>query len=428
MADIPSRTIGVIGLGYVGLPVAVSFAGRFHGTVGFDVDRSRIDELTAGYDRTREVDGDRLERSGLAVTAESRDLSGVDFFIVTVPTPIDSHNRPDLRAVEAATRTVGSVMQKGAVVVYESTVYPGVTEDVCGPLLEEVSRLRCGVDFTLGYSPERINPGDRNHRFEDIPKVVSGQDDKTLDLVAAMYGSVVNSDIHRAPSITVAEASKVIENTQRDLNIALVNELAMIFDRLDIDTSAVLDAAATKWNFSRFTPGLVGGHCIGVDPYYLTARAEEVGYQPQVVLAGRRVNNAMGEFVADATIKHLVRSGANMAECPVLVVGIAFKEDVPDFRNTGVVSIVEHLTEYGMDVTVWDPVCDAAAVKAEYDLDVGDAGDPETYEAIVLAVPHREVVDLVDSWIRENSPRVVIDVKGALDPGEMPPSVSYWRL
>lgn len=428
MSSAPNRTVGVIGLGYVGLPVAVAFAGRFPNTVGFDVDHSRVDELNESHDRTREVGTERLERSSLLVTSEPRALRDVDFFIVTVPTPIDVQHRPDLSAIEAASRTVGSAMSAGAVVVYESTVYPGVTEEICGPILERVSGLRCGIDFKLAYSPERINPGDQDHRFENIPKVVSGQDTETLDLVAEMYGSVVNADIHRAPTIAVAEASKVIENTQRDLNIALVNELAMIFDRLDIDTSAVLDAAATKWNFNRFTPGLVGGHCIGVDPYYLTARAEQVGFQPQVILAGRRVNNNMGGFIADSTIKHLVRSGANMSNCPVLVVGFAFKEGVPDFRNTGVVAIVEHLVEYGIDVTVWDPVCDAKAAKAEYGFDIDDPGDTACYEAIILAVPHREVVDSVDSWIRAYSPRVVIDVKGALDPSTISPTVSYWRL
>lgn len=428
MSSLLDRTVGVIGLGYVGLPVAVAFSERFPNTVGFDVDESRVDGLNAGIDWTREVDTDRLRTSALSVSSDPGDLDGVDFFIVTVPTPIDEQHRPDFSAIMAASRTVGAALRTGAVVVYESTVYPGVTEEICGPILEETSGLRCGIDFKLAYSPERINPGDHDHRFEGITKVVSGQDDETLALVAAMYGSVIDAEIHEAPTIAVAEAAKVIENTQRDLNIALVNELATIFDRLGIDTHAVLDAAATKWNFSRFTPGLVGGHCIGVDPYYLTARAEQVGIQPQVILAGRRINNGMGEFIADKTIKYLVRSGADMSHCPVLVVGFAFKENVPDFRNTGVVSIVECLAEYGLGATVWDPVCDPAAVKAEYGIDISGAGDPAAYSAIVLAVPHDDVLEEVRSWIDEYPPRVFIDVKGAIDPHTVPDSTLYWRL
>lgn len=422
------RTIGVIGLGYVGLPVAVAFAEHSARTIGFDVDQSRIDELEAGVDRTHEIETDRLDDSGLIVTTDPKDLDGVDFFIVTVPTPIDKHHRPDLSAIEAASRTVGTAMAPGAIVVYESTVYPGVTEEICGPILAEASGLECGIDFKLAYSPERINPGDHDHRFESIPKVVSGQDAETLDIVAETYGNVINAAIHRAPSIAVAEAAKVIENTQRDLNIALVNELATIFDRLEIDTAAVLDAAATKWNFNRFTPGLVGGHCIGVDPYYLTARAEQVGIQPQVILAGRRINNGMGEFIANKAVKLLVRSGADMSRCPVLVVGVAFKENVPDFRNTGAISIVEHLTDYGIDVTVWDPVCDPTAVKAAHGIDIDDPGNPTEYAAIVIAVPHDDVIEDVGAWIADSPPRVVIDVKGALDPTTVPASAVYWRL
>jgi UDP-N-acetyl-D-galactosamine dehydrogenase len=422
------RTVGVIGLGYVGLPVAVAFAERFPGTVGFDLDVTRVDELNEGVDRTREVDTDRLRSSGLIVTADAIRLEGVDFFIVTVPTPIDDQHRPDLSAIRSACQTVGKAMGAGSIVVFESTVYPGVTEEICGPILESVSGLECGVDFKLAYSPERINPGDPDHSFENIPKVVAGQDGETLDIVAEAYGSVISAEVHRAPAIAVAEAAKVIENTQRDLNIALVNELATIFDRLGIDTSAVLDAAATKWNFQRFTPGLVGGHCIGVDPYYLTARAEEVGIQPQVILAGRRTNNGMGEFIADKTMKLLVRAGTDMSRCAVLVVGIAFKENVPDFRNTGAVSIVTHLADYGIDVTVWDPVCDPGSVKAAYGFDIGDAGDTAKYAAIILAVPHDDVIDAVTSWIQESPPTVVVDIKGVMDATKMPQTVTYWRL
>lgn len=422
------RTVGVIGLGYVGLPVAVAFAERFQQTVGFDIDHSRVNELNAGIDRTHEIDTDRLHDSGLIVTSDPERLKSVDFFIVTVPTPIDGHHRPDLSAIESASRTVGTAMSPGSIVVFESTVYPGVTEEICGPILADASGLECGIDFKLAYSPERINPGDHDHRFESIPKVVSGQDDETLAVVADMYGSVIDAEIHQAPTIAVAEAAKVIENTQRDLNIALVNELATIFDRLEIDTTAVLDAAATKWNFSRFTPGLVGGHCIGVDPYYLTAKAEQVGIQPEVILAGRRTNNGMGEFIADKTIKLLVRSGTDMSHCSILVVGIAFKENVPDFRNTGAVSIVRHLADYGIDVTVWDPACDPSAVKEAYGLDIDDPGDTTSYSAIILAVPHDDVIEDVETWIAENPPRVFIDVKGVVDSATMSLSTTYWRL
>ena len=424
-----STQLAVVGLGYVGLPVAVAFAERFRGgVIGFDVDEDRIAQLRTGFDRTNEIESERLSSSGLRLTSNPLDMSDADFYIVTVPTPIDQDHNPDLTALRAASKTVGSVMKAGAIVVYESTVYPGVTEEICGPILEEVSGLRSGIDFKLAYSPERINPGDKEHRFEQIPKVVSAEDDQSLESVADLYGSVIDAEIYRAPSIAVAEAAKVIENTQRDLNIALINELAMIFDRLGIDTTAVLDAAATKWNFSRFSPGLVGGHCIGVDPYYLTARAEQAGILPQVILAGRRINDGMGAFVADTTIKQLVRSRVNLEECRVLVVGISFKENVPDFRNTGVVSIVEHLADYNLDVTVWDPECDAEAVYEEYGIPIEEPGDPSTYSAIILAVPHASVLDTVTGWVQEHRPQVFVDVKGAIARDAVPTDVSYWSL
>jgi UDP-N-acetyl-D-galactosamine dehydrogenase len=410
------------------LPVAVAFAERFPGTIGFDIDVERVSELSRGIDRTREVDDARLRKSNLTLTADPDSLAATDFFIVTVPTPIDEQRRPDLGALRSASQTIGSTMKPGAVVVYESTVYPGVTETICGPILEQASGLRSGIDFTLAYSPERINPGDAEHRFEAIPKVVSAQDGETLELVAEMYGSVIDAAIHRAPTIAVAEAAKVIENTQRDLNIALVNELAVIFDRLGIDTQAVLDAAATKWNFSRYSPGLVGGHCIGVDPYYLTARAEEVGVHPQVILAGRRINDGMGRFVTEAAVKHLVKRGVNTADCRVLVAGMSFKENVPDVRNTAVVSILESLREYGLDATVWDPVCDADAAAHEYGIQLADPGDPSQYDAVILAVPHDDIVASVASWVHNQHIPVLIDVKGSIDPNSLPADVSYWRL
>lgn len=422
------RTVAVVGLGYVGLPVAVAFADHFVHTVGFDIDCRRIEELNAGVDRTREIDRDRLRESHLRVTADPSDMAPANFFVVTVPTPIDEHNHPDLGALRAASETVGSVMKPGSIVVFESTVYPGVTENVCGPILEQVSGLRRGLDFKLAYSPERINPGDRDHRFESIPKIVSAEDSETLEIVARMYGSVIDAEIHRAPTIAVAEAAKVIENTQRDLNIALINELSVIFDRLDIDTTAVLDAASTKWNFNRFSPGLVGGHCIGVDPYYLTARAEQVGILPEVILAGRRINDGMGAFVAEITIKRLVRARVDLDSCRVLIVGLAFKENVPDFRNTGVASIIDHLAEYDLDVTVWDPICDADAVETEYGISITEPSNLASYAAIILAVPHETVIAKVAAWVRQHHPPVFIDIKGSIDPETVPVDVSYWRL
>ena len=335
-----SETIGVVGLGYVGLPVAVAFGKRFEGTLGFDISEDRVRALSQGHDWTDEVTPQVLADTPITFTSNPDDLSVCTFIIVAVPTPIDGDRRPDLSPLLAATRTVGSVLKPGAVVVFESTVYPGVTEEVCGPALEDASGLKSGQDFTLGYSPERINPGDREHTFDKIVKVVAGQDDATLERIARTYEAVVSAGVHRAPSIKVAEAAKVIENTQRDLNIALMNELALIFDRLDISTHDVLDAAATKWNFLRFTPGLVGGHCIGVDPYYLTAKAEAVGYHPEVILAGRRINDSMGAFVARRAIKELRAAGVEINNCRVGIFGLTFKENVPDLRNSRVPDIV----------------------------------------------------------------------------------------
>jgi len=422
------RTIGIVGLGYVGLPVAVAFAERLPGKViGFDINRRRIDELVGGHDATGEVSDERVKKAGVRYTLDPAELAGADFFIVTVPTPVDRDNHPDLSPVRAASETVAKVLRPGAVVVYESTVYPGVTEEICGPILERISGLRCGVDFKLGYSPERIVPGDKERTFEKIRKIVSGQDQETCDLVAAMYSLVVTAGVYAAPSIQVAEAAKVIENTQRDLNIALMNELAIIFDRLDIDTHEVLEAAGTKWNFLRFTPGLVGGHCIGVDPYYLTTRAEQVGVYPEVILAGRRVNNRMGTFVAHRTVKHLVLAGANVSKSRVLVAGFTFKEDVPDVRNTGVVYLVRALQEYGIDVTVWDTHADPAEVKHEYDIELRPL-DKKGYDAIVFAVAHKGTDEIVHELVREHGVRVLIDVKAAIDRTKLPAGVQYWRL
>ncbi|MEZ4240576.1 MAG: nucleotide sugar dehydrogenase [Myxococcota bacterium] len=423
-----AERIGVVGLGYVGLPVAVAFAEQFPGTVGFDIAAARVRELSDGHDRTGEVPEARLRASGLRVSDDPDVLQGCTAFVVTVPTPIDADRRPDLRPVDSATRTVGRYLQPGGVVVYESTVYPGLTERRCGPLLAEASGLRCGEDFTLGYSPERINPGDREHTFERITKVVAGQDAATLDRVAALYGAVVAAGVHRAPSIAVAEAAKVIENTQRDLNIALMNELSIIFDKLGIDTLDVLAAAGTKWNFLKFTPGLVGGHCIGVDPYYLTARAEEVGVHPQVILAGRRINDGMSEVVARRTVKELIRAGVRIQGARVALVGVTFKENVPDTRNSRVPAIARELEDYGVEVAVWDPWASAAEVAHEYGLQLVDEVGTG-YDAVILAVPHRGVVEQVRALVDADPRiRVVVDVKGAAGRDGWPERVRYWRL
>ena len=349
-----NRKIAVIGLGYVGLPVAVSFARSGARVIGYDIDADRIAELRDGHDRTREVEAAELGQPSLVLTAAAEALRDADFFIVTVPTPIDDALRPDLRAMLSASRTVGTVLKRGDIVVYESTVYPGAVEEECVPVLEKTSGLAAGVDFTVGYSPERINPGDKAHRFESIIKVVAGQDEKTLAVVADVYGSVVTAGVHRAPSIKVAEAAKVIENTQRDLNIALMNELSAICHALRIDTGDVLAAARTKWNFLPFLPGLVGGHCIGVDPYYLTHRAERAGYHPQVILAGRRINDGVGQRIARECVRLLLRAGTS--DATVTVLGLTFKEDVPDIRNSRVVDIVRELKSFGIKVQVHDPI------------------------------------------------------------------------
>jgi UDP-N-acetyl-D-galactosamine dehydrogenase len=422
--------VGVIGLGYVGLPVALAFADRFEGTVGFDVKQGRVDALRAGFDVTAEVEKERLLASSLRVTADPADLAGVTFFVVTVPTPIDDSKRPDLTAMIRASETVGRVLKPGAVVVYESTVYPGVTEEICGPVLERISGLRCGVDFTLGYSPERINPGDREHTLERIVKVVSGQDAATLDRVAAAYGAIVQAGVHRAPTIKVAEAAKVIENTQRDLNIALMNELAMIFDRLGINTRDVLDAAGTKWNFLKFSPGLVGGHCIGVDPYYLTAKAESVGFRPDTILAGRRVNDGMGAFIATKMVKLLLASGRDGSSLRVGVLGLTFKEDVPDIRNSRVPDILHELREFGIDPIIHDPHAEADEVAHEYGLTLSPLDAFSGLDALVLAVSHLEYREMAaDSLVGMLKPGgLLVDVKSCIPRSRVPEGIAYWSL
>lgn len=421
------RRIGVIGLGYVGLPVAVAFARRFPGTVGFDISPQRIAALRDFHDTTGEVDHETLLDADLVVSDDEAILDDVDFFIVTVPTPIDCDRRPDLAPLRAATMTVARHLKPGAIVVYESTVYPGVTEEICGPLLAHHSGLVCGVDFTLGYSPERINPGDREHSFERIAKVVSGQDEATLGEVARCYGAVVKQ-IHRAPSIMVAEAAKVIENTQRDINIALMNELSVIFHRLGIDTHDVLAAASTKWNFLSFSPGLVGGHCIGVDPYYLTTRAEQLGVHPQVILAGRKINDGMGEYVAHAVVKSLIASGRPVAGARATILGITFKENVPDVRNSRVPDIVHELADYGMRVTVWDPLADPQEVEREYGLQLAGESELAGADVVVVAVAHRGSRELAMRLLQDRRTVVCADVKAVVPRDTVPEHVRLWRL
>ena len=423
------RKVSVIGLGYVGLPVATAF-GRIGRVVGYDRNAARIAELQAGHDRTGEVSDVDLSAADIAFSADPETLRQADFHIVAVPTPVDDNKRPDLTPLPSASRVVGAILKPGDVVVYESTVYPGTTEQECVPVLEAASGLAAGRDFTVGYSPERINPGDLEHRFETITKVVSGQDAATLEIVAAVYASVVTAGVHRAASIAVAEAAKVIENTQRDLNIALMNELALIFGRLGIDTADVLAAAGTKWNFLKFSPGLVGGHCIGVDPYYLTHRAERAGYHPQVILSGRRLNDDMGAHVARETTKRLMRKG--LSHRPrVGVLGLTFKEDVPDVRNTRSVDIIRELESYGVDVLVHDPVADHGEAGAEFAIRLVGLEELVDLDAVILAVAHRAYLeggwDLVAPTLR-NGRGLVMDVKSRLDRVTAPAGVELWRL
>lgn len=424
------RRIAVVGLGYVGLPVAVAF-GKVQKTIGFDINPVRIGELKEGRDRTGEVTSAELQSANIVFTDKIEELKLADFHIVAVPTPIDDANQPDLTCMLNASKTVGSALKKGDIVVYESTVYPGVTEEECVPILEQVSGLACGADFTVGYSPERINPGDKEHTFTKIKKVVSGQDAETLEIVAGVYEMVVTAGVHRAPSIRVAEAAKVIENTQRDLNIALMNELSLIFDRMGIDTHDVLEAAGTKWNFLKFKPGLVGGHCIGVDPYYLTHKAEKIGYIPQVILAGRRINDSMGKFIAQRAVKEMIRAGHNILSATVTVLGLTFKEDCPDLRNSKVVDIIRELQDYGIHVQVHDPLANPAEAKQEYGISLVAMEHLKPASAVVAAVAHKSYrqmpIDTLNSLMNTNP--VVVDVKGVFDTKALKSAgIRLWRL
>ncbi|MEM7433548.1 MAG: nucleotide sugar dehydrogenase [Myxococcota bacterium] len=424
-----TERVAVIGLGYVGLPVALAFAREFENTVGFDISSERIEALRAHSDWTREVSAEELQATSLQLTSDPADLRGCTFFVVAVPTPIDGDRRPNLDPLVSATKIVGSAIAPGAVIVFESTVYPGVTEERCGPILAEASGLTQSKDFKLGYSPERINPGDTEHTFEKITKVVSGEDSETLDRVAAAYERVVEVGVHRASSIKVAEAAKVIENTQRDLNIALMNELALIFDRLDIRTQDVLEAASTKWNFLPFSPGLVGGHCIGVDPYYLTSKAESVGYHPEVILAGRRINDDMGRYVAKRMIKLLRQHGHAIKDSRVGVLGLTFKENVPDLRNSRVPDIIEELRDYGVEPLVHDPLASPEEAGRIYGIDLRPWDALTDLDGIVVAVPHRYYLDQLDRIVGSvRRDGVFVDVKSVVDRKQLRDDIRYWSL
>ena len=428
-----AHSVAVVGLGYVGLPLAVAFARHFN-VIGFDLNAARVEELSAGTDRTGEVDSEALQASTARFTSDPAALREAGVIIVAVPTPIDEHRNPDLSPVEGASRTVGRHLSRGAVVVYESTVYPGVTEEVCVPILEAESGLRCGADFTVGYSPERINPGDKVHRLETITKIVSGMDEETLDTVAKVYELVVEAGVYRAESIQVAEAAKVIENSQRDINIAFMNELSIIFNKMGIDTQSVLKAAGTKWNFLKFYPGLVGGHCIGVDPYYLTYRAEQMGYHSQIILSGRRINDDMGKYVAENIVKNLIRADIAVKHAKVAILGFTFKENCPDTRNTKVIDIVKELREYGIEPVLVDQTADRAEAKRLYGVELQDMSAVKDVDALVIAVCHKEFEGLDQAAIESffnptNGKKVLVDVKGILNRKEWTrDDCLYWRL
>jgi UDP-N-acetyl-D-galactosamine dehydrogenase len=416
--------IAVIGLGYVGLPLASLFATKY-AVVGFDINASRVAELKSGTDATLEIESDALGKvlvnqlgrgSGLYCTTDVNEIADCRYYIVTVPTPVDKNNRPDLTPLYKSSETVAKVLKKGDIVIYESTVYPGVTEEECVPVLERVSGLQFNIDFFVGYSPERINPGDKQHTVDKILKVTSGSTAEAARKINELYQSVISAGTYLAPSIKVAEAAKVIENSQRDINIAFVNELAKILNLMDIDTHQVLEAAATKWNFLPFKPGLVGGHCIGVDPYYLAQKAQELGYHPEIILAGRRLNDSMGEYVASQIVKLMIKKGISVNNASLLMLGITFKENCPDVRNTKIVDLIAALTEYGIAVTVYDPVANPVAVFKEYRLTTTDQVPNQKFDALVLGVAHSEFLDLDLSQL-QNDASVIYDVKGVLGNG-----------
>ncbi|MEF3255611.1 MAG: nucleotide sugar dehydrogenase [Deferribacterales bacterium] len=420
--------IAIIGLGYVGLPLAVAFDTKYN-VIGFDINKKRIEELKNCFDRTKEIETDILKRSNIFFTDDPSKISEAKVIIVTVPTPVDQYNIPDLTPVISASKTVGRYMSKGSIVVYESTVYPGLTEEECVPILETESGLKWKIDFNVGYSPERVNPGDKLHTVDKIKKIVAGDTNNTLNFLTELYGNIITAGIHKASSIKVAEAAKVIENTQRDINIALMNELALIFDKMGINTLDVLEAAATKWNFLRFEPGLVGGHCIGVDPYYLTFKAQAIGYHPEVILAGRRINDYIGKFIAEKTVKTLIKAGKTVKNSKVLILGLTFKENISDIRNTKVIDIVNELNEYGVDTFIYDPKAYKDEVYHEYKLTLMDTiEENKPYDAVIIAVKHKEFIDYgFEKIVKLMDKPIVIDVKGLFANIEKKDCV-YWAL
>ena len=424
--------ISLVGLGYVGMPIAVAFARKVK-VVGFDLNAEKIGLYKSGIDPTNEVGNEVIKNTTVEFTADPSKLKEAKFHIVAVPTPVNDDHTPDLSPVEGASRLLGQNLTKGSIVVFESTVYPGVTEDICVPILEKESGLKCGIDFKIGYSPERINPGDKVHRLETITKIVSGMDEETLDIVAKVYELVVEAGVHRAESIKVAEAAKVIENSQRDINIAFMNELSIIFNKMGIDTKAVLEAAGTKWNFLKFFPGLVGGHCIGVDPYYLTYKAEELGYHSQIILAGRRINDDMGKYVAENLVKHLIKADLPVRKAKVGILGFTFKENCPDTRNTKIIDIVRELNEYGIDPVIVDTTADSAEAERLYGVKLSEKNALKNMDAVLIAVAHEDFAHLTKEEISgyfnsQNTTKVLLDIKGILDRKEYEKDFSYWRL
>lgn len=426
--------ISLVGLGYVGMPIAVAFAKKAE-VIGFDISTEKVELYKKGIDPTKEVGDDVIKNTTVEFTADENKLKEAKFHIVAVPTPVNADHTPDLKPVESASRTVGRNLTKGSIVVFESTVYPGVTEEICIPILEKESGMKCGEDFKVGYSPERINPGDKVHRLETIVKVVSGMDEESLDVIAKVYELVVDAGVHRAESIKVAEAAKVIENSQRDINIAFMNELSIIFNKMGIDTKAVLKAAGTKWNFLNFFPGLVGGHCIGVDPYYLTYKAEQLGYHSQIILSGRRINDDMGKYVVENLIKNLIKADVPVKDAKVAILGFTFKENCPDTRNTRVIDIVNELKEYGINPMIADPEADAEEAKHEYGIVFDSIDEIKGMDALVVAVGHEQFLKLdqndFNKFFKEgsNDSKVLLDIKGILDRKEYESvGYRYWRL
>lgn len=425
--------LALVGLGYVGMPIAVAFAKKID-VVGFDLNAHKIEFYKQGIDPTNEVGDKAIAASTVQFTADENDLDQAKFFIVAVPTPVNPDHTPDLTPVEGASEIVGRHLTPGSIVVYESTVYPGVTEDICIPILERESGLKCGIDFKVGYSPERINPGDKEHRLETITKIVSGMDDDSLDQIANVYELVIDAGVHRAESIKVAEAAKVIENSQRDINIAFMNELSIIFHKMGIDTKSVLEAAGTKWNFLKFTPGLVGGHCIGVDPYYLTHKAEQLGYHSQIILSGRRINDDMGKYVAENLVKRLIANSVPVKDAKVGIFGFTFKEDCPDIRNTKVIDIVNELNEYGIEPMILDPVADQSEIKAFYGVESTTPESMKDLDAVLVAVGHQDFLPTSpDEWLSCFSGRpekpIFFDVKGIYQKDKLDSAgFDYWRL